>query len=511
MFLRGAALVLGLALLLPSSATRAAADEPPGPPTNIVLAKAGPGAVKVTWSTPNDTGSGPILYQTATAYRKGLIDSKGAWWEKSSGDCRVTATSGRVSCTIRNLPNGTYNIRVLAVNKVSNNTTILSDPLITVQPNPAVGVACVSKGEVTQVKGKYLECGAQKKWRLVALNQACLTPDKIVGSIFCDQATSRWRAQTTACAARKDVPAPIAWNLVATNAMYCLAQLQREGAEQPQLELTSLFPSYATKQSKIWFTRALTAGNQIFGRWLKNPDQKIGLIYATSFDDGCSKMKSLLQSNGASADLPQVETLGWACAGESPFSGWYVNPGMGATVFTPSAGQLRYVIYYGGRGDELRQKSTSQLNNNFQTPPHELFHLVQDTRRAGMALWWTEGAAYYVGHVAAALGNFVSLQEQRNLVLEQLCSATLYPVAEMEGQWEDPWWGRSTEVYSIGYFASEYLIGTYGWLPFLTFGDDTSGDAAWIEGRAQIVFGTSASELRSAIDTYVREQHASHC
>jgi hypothetical protein len=503
MFTRALALALGLILLLPTSVSAATVHP------DVIKTTVSGSSVTVSWGPiPSDLGYTNGMYEA-------FLGKRGFHNDGSPGDykatCRTAPTAS--TCTLKNIPAGSWDVVVYATstNNKSYPSKVVSIRVGKAPLAPAVGVACESKGEVTQVKGRYLECGAKKKWRLVTLNQACLTPDKIVGSIFCDQATSRWRAQTTACAARKDVPAPIAWNLVATNAMYCLAQLQREGAEQPQLELTSLFPSYATKQSKLWFTRALTAGNQIFGRWLKNPDQKIGLIYATSFDDGCSKMKSLLQSNGASADLPQVETLGWACAGESPFSGWYVNPGFGATVFTPSAGQLRYVIYYGGRGDELREQSTSQLNNNFQTPPHELFHLVQDTRRAGMALWWTEGAAYYVGHVAAALGNFVSLQEQRNLVLEQLCSATLYPVAEMEGQWEDPWWGRSTEVYSIGYFASEYLIGTYGWLPFLTFGDDTSGDAAWIEGRAQIVFGTSASELRSAIDTYVREQHASHC
>ena len=194
MFIRAVALVLGLALLLPANVVVAAADEPPGPPTNIVLAKAGPGAVKVTWDTPKETGSGPILSQTATAYRKGLIDSKGAWWEKSSGECQVTATSGRVSCTIRNLPNGTYNIRVLAVNKVSNNTTILSDPLITVQPNPAVGVACVSKGEVTTVKAKYLECGAKKKWRLVLITAPCLKVGSKTDTHLCSltDSTKRW-------------------------------------------------------------------------------------------------------------------------------------------------------------------------------------------------------------------------------------------------------------------------------------------------------------------------------
>ena len=503
MFTRAVALVLGLSLLLPSSVSAATAHP------NVIKATVSGSSVTVSWGPiPSDLGYTNGMYEA-------FLGKRGFHNDGSPGDykatCRTAPTAS--TCTLKNIPVGSWDVVVYATstNNKSYPSKVVSIRVGKAPPAPAVGVACESKGEVTTVKAKYLECGAKKKWRLVALNQACLTPDKIIGSIFCDQATSRWRALTTACAARKDVPAPIAWNLVATNAMYCLAQLQREGAEQQQLELTSLFPSYATRQSKLWFTRALTAGNQIFGRWLKNPNQKIGLIYATSFDDGCSKMKSLLQSNGASADLPQVETLGWACAAESPFSGWYVNPGMGATVFTPSAGQLRYVIYYGGRGDELREQSTSQLNDNFQTPPHELFHLVQDTRRAGMALWWTEGGAYYVGHIAAALGNFVSLQEQRNLVLGQLCYGMLYSVAEMEGQWEDPWWGRSTEVYSIGYFASEYLIGTYGWLPFLTLGDNTSGDAAWIERRAQTVFGISASELRSAIDSYVREQHASHC
>ena len=188
----------------------AASDEPPGPPTNIVLAKAGPGAVKVTWDTPKETGSGPILSQTATAYRKGLIDSKGAWWEKSSGECRVTATRGRVSCTIRNLPNGTYNIRVLAWTSAGNNTTILSDPLITIQPNPAVGVACVSKGEVTQVKGKYLECGPTRRWRSVTTRGSCVMRGMTAGLLRCDPAGKgfRWvRINSTNCGYTSSEPA----------------------------------------------------------------------------------------------------------------------------------------------------------------------------------------------------------------------------------------------------------------------------------------------------------------
>jgi hypothetical protein len=57
-----------------------------------------------------------------------------------------------------------------------------------------VGVACVSKGEVTQVKGRYLECGAKKKWRTVLITAPCLTVGSKTDTHLCSlvDGEKRW-------------------------------------------------------------------------------------------------------------------------------------------------------------------------------------------------------------------------------------------------------------------------------------------------------------------------------
>ena len=505
-FLRGAALVLGLALLLPSSATRAAADEPPGPPTNIVLAKAGPGAVKVTWSTPNDTGSGPILYQTATAYRKGLIDSKGAWWEKSSGDCQVTATSGRVSCTIRNLPNGTYNIRVLAVNKVSNNTTILSDPLITVQPNPAVGVACVSKGEVTQVKGKYLECGQSKRWQLVQVGRACVLNGSLAGELFCRAEGSRrqWAGPTVANCAK-------AAESIRAAAMKCM--LARYAKNQPNTSVTVTLKASPTthKSATAWIKNVLNDSMRMYGSY---PGSGTGTIHAYFSLDKEWCLDELQQLTGNRDEYLCEQDGGLNAGSLYARSGWIKResilfgrpyPGtpslqafeqLGAATLLNDNDWALHFIYEMGHATHglLMSKITGEGQTSFVP-------ILLEVGAARMAAY-----AYVVGVLGESETRWRATVFERNSPASGILTPYSDPRLSSGGSYQGDAieWPR---VYTLGFLAGEYIVGKYGdEVLFDRLIPAVMRNGGDFDAALRATIGIGENALYSALNQYALEQ-----
>lgn len=438
-----------------------AAEEPPGPPTNISLKKAGPGAVKVTWDSPKDTGSGPILFQTATAFKKGVIDSAGRWWERSAGECRTEQATGRASCTIRGLPNGTYNIRVLAVNRVSNNTTILADPLITVEPNPAVGVTCLTKGAITSVKSRYLECGPSKKWRFISANARCVEIGATAGELFCAQRSggSVWQAPAIAeCASNA--------TSIRSAAMRCM--LARYARNQPNnaIEINLMTSPTVHATARSWISTVLQDSLRMYAGY---PGSGTGTIHTYFSLDKTWCLDKLQMLTGRRDDYLCDQDGGLNAGSLFASSGWATrqsilfgrpfpgNPSLEDYESQGAAGLLNendwalHLVYEMGHATHglLMSKITGQGQTTYVP-------ILLEVGAARMAAY-----AYVVGVLGESENRWRATVFERN----SPTSGTLTPYSDPRLSTGGSYQGDAIEwprVYTLGFLAGEYIVGKYG-------------------------------------------------
>lgn len=523
--------VLIVALLLTGPIPANAADEPPGPPTNIVLTKAGPGAVKVTWNTPKDSGSGPILFQTATAFRKGLIDSKGRWWERASGDCRTEQTSGRASCTIRGLPNGTYNIRVLAVNRISNNTTILSDPLITVQPVPAVGVACVALGDITSSKGKYLECGSGKRWQSVTVSRSCITTGARAGLYICSQtATGRkwkrfvstvqlpWAGCDPEDSRLTGITLPTAPR-EARVAAACIA-LEWIKNSSPTYNLELLSSANVAPEGLAIIRKSVQGGLRLFNRFALDPSADVIVIASGDHGYSCQTGLEVVEPLLVGASTWRGSWRDFPNSGCIPST--HVGGGYAATLGRDGSVRLGWFL---ATDEMVIEKPTSDGNGSgnylwqMRGFAHELVHATQFQVNGRSVAgenhsdpgWYGEGQANYLGAAVTwlAFGN----DRWRSAMVSDLRQwapddGTFIDLREVrdggrQAAWEDQL------MYVAGQFAAEFLIAHYGYDASWSWWRAWSGclgSIACIDSKTSALFGISTNEFYRQLNTYVHDQ-----
>jgi hypothetical protein len=177
---------LGLGLLLPASVSAATAHP------DVIKTTVSGSSVTVSWGPiPSDLGYTNGMYEA-------FLGKRGFHNDGSPGDykatCRTAPTAS--TCTLKNIPAGSWDVVVYATstNNKSYPSKVVSIRVGKAPLAPAVGVACESKGEVTQVKGRYLECGAKKKWRLVLITAPCLKVGSKTDTHLCSltDSTKRW-------------------------------------------------------------------------------------------------------------------------------------------------------------------------------------------------------------------------------------------------------------------------------------------------------------------------------
>lgn len=323
-----------------------------------------------------------------------------------------------------------------------------------------------------------------------------------------------------ACIVPRDPPSR--WPVEAIAAVQALiARYIERCASTPDLELYFSLPdNLSMRQEKEivrWYSDALQTATRVFGDLLQST-KPIALFYKTSAKSMCTELLSFIREDRASAGvIEDFRASEWACKPSKDWKASYNQRGYSATVLAVRGQEYDYIIVNMGNAEELRTKNPYKtLTPTFQTPSHELFHLVQSANRSqGATLWWGEGAASYVGHLTAAMQGMVTYAEARDRSLVRYsCDAIAMDekagppaISELSGGWEvvdGKWW--SDFVYPLGALASEYVLGTYGWDKFQSWanGYESQRSLTYLNERSRRVFGISLAELQAEIDKYLK-------
>lgn len=519
-------LLIGLALLLPSSVS-AATDHP-----DVIKATVSGSSVTVSWGPiPSDLGYTNGMYEA-------FLGKRGFHNDGNPGDYKATCRTAPTvsSCTLKNIPAGSWDVVVYAT---STNNQSFSSRLLSIRvggapqapKTPAVGVPCSSRGKTTTSKGRYLECGANKRWRAVALGSACLISGNRAGPNVCSSTKNGFRWQRFVSSVN------LPWAKCDPNdpriSAYSLPVAPREAriaAACLALEwVTNSTPNYSLKiYSSPGFStpglavirKSVEGGFRLFNRFALNPKADALVIASGDHDFSCTTGKSIID--------PLV-------TGKSEWRGpWRDFPNSGCVTSTHVGGG--YAATLGGDGSirlgwflaneaMVTEDPVGDGNGSgnylwlMRGFAHELVHATQFQANgrsfAGESHsdpgWYGEGQANYLGAAVTWLAfdnakwRSAMVADLRRWMPDDGTHIDLREIREggRQSAWEDQL------MYVAGQFATEFLIAHYGYDASWSWWRAWAGclgDLACIDAKTPALFGLSVNEFYRQLNAYVHDQ-----
>ena len=498
MFTRAVALVLGLSLLLPSSVSAATAHP------NVIKATVSGSSVTVSWGPiPSDLGYTNGMYEA-------ILGKRGFHNDGSLGDykatCRTAPTAS--TCTLKNIPAGSWDVVVYATstNNKSYPSKVVSIRVGKVPPAPAVGVACESKGEVTQAKGRYLECGQSKRWQRVQVGRACVLNGSVAGELFCRTEGGRpqWAGPTVAKCAD-------AAESIRAAALKCM--LARYAQNQPNTSVTVNLKASPTthKSATAWIKNVLNDSMRMYGSY---PGSGTGTIHAYFSLDKEWCLDKLQQLTGNRDEYLCEQDGGLNAGSLYAKSGWIKResilfgrpyPGtpslqafeqLGAATLLNDNDWALHFIYEMGHATHglLMSKITGEGQTSFVP-------ILLEVGAARMAAY-----AYVVGVLGESETRWRATVFERNSPASGILTPYSDPRLSTGGSYQGDAieWPR---VYTLGFLAGEYIVGKYGdEVLFDRLIPAVMRNGGDFDAALRATIGIGENALYSALNQYALEQ-----
>jgi hypothetical protein len=498
MHVRVILMILGISLSAPASAVAASVHP------DVITAIATGSTVTVSWGPiPSDLGYSNGMYEA-------FLGKKGFHGDSNPGDfvktCRVSATTN--SCALRGVASGNWDVVVYATSTTNQSyaSRVISVRVGTAPPAAAVGLRCTTIGVIKTSKGRYLECGVSKKWRLVNVKARCVLDGAIAGELYCAQRGSFnvWVAPSVAeCASGA--------TSIRAGAMQCMQA--RYARNQPNASITIKLTTSPTVHSsaRTWIQTVLRDALRMYAGY---PGFGNGTIHAYFSLDKAWCMEKLQALTGTRDDYLCNQDGGLNAGSLYGSNGWVArqsilfgrpypgNPSLNdyetqaaGTLLNENDWALHFVYEMGHATHGLLM---SQITGEGQTT---FVPVLLEVGAARMAAY-----AYVVG----VLGQSETRWRATVFEREAPSSGAFTPYSDPRLLSGGSYEGDAIEwprVYTLGFLAGEYIVGKYGdEVLFDRLIPAVMRNSGNFDAALQSIIGISEDELIDALNEYALAQ-----